>query len=74
MFNEKNKTKQKKKPTLIKAHNFSFYEALLCQTNLPFSTFSPRSSLLPRLNNVGIMLAPGQRGRRTEGLDTNSKR
>lgn len=73
MFNEK-KQQQKKSPTLIKVHNFSFYEALLCQTNLPFSTFSPRFSLLPRLNNVGIMLAPGQRGRRTEGFDTNSKR
>ena len=65
---------QWKKATLIKDIILAFYEAILGQTNLPFPRFPRRSSLLPSLNNVSIMLTPGQRGRRAEGFDTNSKR
>lgn len=43
-----------KKTTLIK-HIIPATKAVLYQTNLPFSTFSPRSSLLLSLNNVSIM-------------------
>lgn len=51
---------QWKKNYINKAHNFGFLWSCSLPNEPPFSTFSPRSCMLPSLNNVSIMLAAGQ--------------
>lgn len=57
-----------------RAYTFGFLWRHSLPNEPSFSTFSPRSCMLPSLNNVSIMLAAGQRGRRAESFDTNGER
>ena len=51
---------EKKTNYINRAHNFGFLRSRSLPNEPSFSTFSPRSCMLPSLNNVSIMLAAGQ--------------